>query len=123
MEPAWYEIARTPDIVAYLDTARVDRISERARRVWFRFVYTLPMQIGDDTTARFKATEAREEIDCDLEQAKDLELRMETVSGLTTGAPTPDLNWKTFEEHPLGSGVFLVACRATGAMVRRPRGA
>jgi hypothetical protein len=114
----WYQILRTPQIVAYLDTGRVERISSTRRRVWFRFVYTDPIAVGRDTT-HYRATEAREEIDCQAQRARGLELRMETVSGASVGVPTPDADWQPFATHPLNSGVFLVACRATGSPVRR----
>ena len=117
--PAWYEIARTPQMVAYLDTARVQRISTHGRRVWFRFVYSEPMQIGGDTTTAYRATEVREEIDCQTERVRGLEMKIETVDGSIVGAPTPDGDWQTFQQHPFNSGVFLVACRATGSPVIR----
>jgi hypothetical protein len=114
---SWFEIARTPDIVAYLDTARIEHVTETVSRVWLRFVYTTPMQIGSDTTGPLKASEVRDEIDCQEQQAKDLEMRVETVAGIVSRTPTSEAIWRPFNEHPLGSGVFLVACRASGSMV------
>src|SRR4051812_30333862 len=60
----WYEIARTPEIVAYLDTARVERPKPGIARIWFRFSYATPMTVGSDTTVKYSATEARVELDC-----------------------------------------------------------
>ncbi len=120
---SWFEIARTPDIVAYVDTSRIEHVDSSTSRVWLRFVYTTPLQIGNDTTQRLKATEVRDEIDCRAQRAKDLEMGLETENGITSRSPTPESGWKSFREHPLGDGVFLVACRAAGSMVRVSGGA
>jgi len=114
----WYEIARTPQIVAYLDTSRMDRSSAGTARIWFRFVYANPMTVGSDTTTEYRASEAREELDCANRRTKDLELRMETTTGLATGTPFSNPQWKSIDTHPLNFGVFLVACRALGTPIR-----
>ena len=113
----WYEIARTPQIVAYLDTARVERPNPDIARIWFRFSYTTPMTIGSDTTVKYSATEAREELDCRGRRTKQLEIRMETVGGISSGSPSPASPWASIDTHPLGVGVFLVACRAVGTPI------
>jgi hypothetical protein len=115
----WYEILRAPTITAYLDTGRIERPSRLITRVWFRFVYPAPITIGDDTVTHYRATEAREELDCHLRRARDLELRLESVQGAAVGSPIPGGKWQPFDKHPLGSGVFLVACKATGSPVRK----
>lgn len=110
----WYEIARTPAIVAYLDTARVERLPGGIARIWFRFVYATAMTIGADTSTKYAASEVREELDCANRQTKDLEMRMETTAGVSAAAPVPNADWQPIESHALNSGVFLVACRALG---------
>ena len=110
----WFEIARTPEIVAYFDTARVERLPDDVARIWFRFVYATPMTIGTDTSTHFAASEIREELDCARRRTKDLEMRMETTSGVSTGTPVPSAQWQPIDSHVLNSGVFLVACRALG---------
>jgi hypothetical protein len=110
----WYEVARTPAIAAYLDTARVERLTGGVARIWFRFVYGTPMTIGADTSTRYAATEVREELDCGNRRTKDLEMRMETTAGVSAAAPVPNADWQPIASHALNSGVFLVACRALG---------
>ena len=110
----WYEIARTPAIVAYLDTARVERLPDGVARIWFRFVYGAPMTIGADTSTTYAASEVREELDCGNRRTKDLEIRMETTAGVSAAAPVPSADWQPIDSHALNSGVFLVACRALG---------
>lgn len=110
----WYEVARTPAIVAYLDTARVERLAGGVARIWFRFVYGTPMTIGADTSTKYAATEVREELDCANRRTKDLEMRMETTAGVSAAAPVPNADWQPIDSHALNSGVFLVACRALG---------
>jgi hypothetical protein len=119
----WYEIARTPAIVAYLDTARVERPAAGVARIWFRFAYATPMTVGADTATAYAASEAREELDCANRRTKDLELRLETTTGIATGSPLPTPAWKPIDTHPLGSGVFLVACRALGTPIPSKAGA
>jgi surface-adhesin protein E len=113
----WYEIARTPEIVAYLDTARIERPTSGTARIWFRFSYATPMTVGSDTTVNYRATEAREELDCHERRTKQLEIRMETVGGISTGSPSAESTWNSIDTHPLGVGVFLVACRALGTPI------
>jgi len=110
----WYEIARTPEIVAYLDTARVEPLPDGSARIWFRFVYGTPMTIGADTSTKYAASEVREELDCGNRRTKDLELRMETTAGVSAASPVPNADWQSIDTHALNSGVFLVACRALG---------
>ena len=112
--PGWYEIARTPEIAAYLDTGRIERAGDGVSRVWFRFRYVTPITLGHDTSTHYAAMETRQELDCAHRRTRGLELRMETSTGITTGAPTPDTAWSSIDTHVLNSGVFLVACRATG---------
>lgn len=113
----WYEIARTPEIVALLDTARIERTPEGTARIWFRFVYDAPTTLGDDTTVKYSAMEAREEIDCVNRRTKDLEMRMETTTGMSTGSPFPTPAWQSIDTHPMNSGIFLVACRTLGTPI------
>ena len=120
---AWYEIARTPAIVAYLDTARVERPTAGVARIWFRFTYATPMTVGIDTTASYAASEVREELDCANRRTKDLELRMESTAGISTGSPLPAPAWQSIDTHPLNSGIFLVACRALGTPIPPKPGA
>jgi hypothetical protein len=110
----WYEIARTPAIVAYLDTARMERLPNGVARVWFRFVYGSPMTIGTDTVTKYAGSEVREELDCANRRTKDLEMRMETTTGVSASAPIAVSDWQPIDSHALNSGVFLVACRALG---------
>lgn len=121
--PEWYEIARTPDITAYVDTGRIERVDAEVSRVWLRFVFTEPTLVGSDSTAPLRATEAKAAIDCCGERAMNLEMAIETVSGMRSAAPTPEATWMAFKDHPLGDGVFLVACRAAGTVVQREAGA
>jgi hypothetical protein len=109
----WFEIARTPDIVALLDTSRIERLGEGHAKVWYRFVYTHPIRLGSDTT-QYAAAEAREELDCLTRRTRDVAVRMETVAGVSAASPTPDVGWIAFDKHPLNSGVFFVGCRAIG---------
>jgi hypothetical protein len=113
----WYEIVRTRHVVAYLDTARVERPTAGVARIWFRFAYATPMSIGPETRIEYGASEAREELDCANRRAKDLELRMETTNGVSTAAPAPPQEWRSIDTHPLNSGVFLVACRFLGTPI------
>lgn len=110
----WFEIARTQFIAAYLDTSRVERLPGDVRRVWFRFVFTEPMSFAPDTAARYRAFESRQEMDCQQQRTRDLELKLETVDSVTAASTTPDGAWKPFADHPWNSPVFLVACRSTG---------
>jgi hypothetical protein len=120
---AWYEFLRTPTIVAYLDTARIERVQPAAVRIWFRFAYAEPMTIGADTTEKFAMTEAREELDCAGRRTKDLEFRMKSLSGAWVGVPMPEPKWTALDVHPFNSGIFLVACRALGTPIpARPGG-
>jgi surface-adhesin protein E len=113
-EPGWYEIARTPGIVAYLDTARLDRLGEGRARVWFRFAYSKPYTPSNDTSVHYEATETRQELDCLHRQTRGLELRMQATGGVAVGVPAPDTIATSIDTHPLNSGVFLVACRVIG---------
>jgi hypothetical protein len=123
VKAAWYEIVRTPGITAYLDTARVDRLAGGVARIWFRFRYAEPMIFGTDSTTKYSATEAREELDCAGRRTRDLELRTETTTGITAGAPFVSPPWQSIDTHALNSGVFLVACRALGTPIAaRPGG-
>jgi hypothetical protein len=110
----WYEVARTPAIVAYLDTARVERLAGGVARIWFRFVYGTPMTMGADTSTKYAATEVREELDCANRRTKNMEMRMETTAGVSAAAPVPNADWQPIDSHALNSGVFLAACRAVG---------
>ena len=113
----WYEIVRLPTIVGYLDTARRADGGPGPARIWFRFVYATPMPVGADTAVKYAATEAREELDCGGRRTKDLEVRLVTPSGISTGAPMPTPTRKPIDTHPLNSGVFLVAYRALGTPI------
>lgn len=111
----WYEIARTPEIAAYLDTARIDRVRPGRARVWFRFHYTQPYVPSTDTATKFEAIETRQELDCNTRRTRGLEMRMQVVGGqVSVGVPAPDTSWSSIDTHPLNSGVFLVACRVIG---------
>jgi hypothetical protein len=112
----WYEIVRSPQIVAFLDTARVERLGTGHARIWFRFVYGTPTTIGTDTT-RYRAMEAREEVDCPQRRTRDLEMRMESMGGIFVGSLTPEAPWQSIDTHALNSGVFLVACRSIGHQI------
>ena len=116
--PGWYEIARTPEIVAYIDTARVEKRPEGVARVWFRFHYLTPIQLGKDTATKYAAAETRQEVDCPHRRTRGLETRLETTTGLSAASPTPDTAWSSIDTHILNSGIFLVACRATGHPIR-----
>ncbi len=118
----WHEVARTPDVIVYLDTGRVETPSRATRRVWFRSQYFVRLALGTDS-ARFTASEVREEVDCGERRARDLEARLETPEGETVAAPVPDAEWRTFEEHTLPAWLFDIACRATGFRSSRDRGA
>ena len=115
----WYEILRTGEIIGYLDTARIERVSEGRARVWFRFVYPTPMTVGSDTT-RYRALEVREDVDCPQRRARELEMRFESIAGASAGSPMPDAQSGPIDTHPMNSGVFFVACRTIGhPLVRR----
>jgi len=113
-EPGWYEIARTPGIVAYLDTARVDRLADGRARIWFRFHYLVPYVASNDPSVKYEAAETRQDLDCVRRRTRGLELRMQAAGGIAVAVPTPDTAWSSMDTHPLNSGVFLVACRAIG---------
>lgn len=113
-EPGWYEIARAPGIVAYLDTARVERLGEGQARVWFRFAYLQPYTPSNDTSVHYEASETRQELDCVNRKTRGLELRMQATGGVAVGVPAPDTSAQSIDTHPLNSGVFLVACRTIG---------
>jgi len=112
--PGWREIARTPSLVAFIDTARVDRPTPSATRVWFRFEYVVPLVIRGDSTIQYRASETHEEIDCAHRRTRDLAMRLESVEGVTGGAPFPDSTAQSVDGHPLGSGMFVAACRTLG---------
>lgn len=112
--PGWYEIARAPKIVAYLDTARLDRYGDGRARVWFRFQYMPPITLGGDTTTKYEAVETRQDLDCPNRRTRGLELRMQATGGVAVGVPAPDTVAQSIDTHPLNSGVFLVACRTIG---------
>lgn len=113
---AWYQVAQTPQIIAYLDTAHIERAGKGVSRIWMRFVYTPPISMAPDTTT-YQATETRQELDCANRRTRGLELRMIAVSGAVGGSPTPDSPWTSIDTHPLGSGMFLVACRVAGTAI------
>jgi len=113
-EPGWYEIARAPGIVAYLDTARLERLGEGRARVWFRFEYLEPFTPSNDTSVHYEASETRQELDCVNRRTRGLELRMQATGGVAVGVPAPDTIAQSIDTHPLNSGVFLVACRTIG---------
>lgn len=112
--PGWREIARTPSLVAFIDTVRVDRPTPSAMRVWFRFEYVVPLVIRGDSTIQYRASETHEEIDCAHRRTRDLAMRLESVEGVTGGAPFPDSTAQSVDGHPLGSGMFVAACRTLG---------
>ena len=112
--PGWREIARTPSLVALIDTVRVDRPTPTTARVWFRFEYVVPLVIKGDSTILYRASETHEEIDCARRRTRDLAMRLESVEGVTGGAPFPDAVEQPVDGHPLGSGMFVAACRALG---------
>ena len=120
---SWYEIARTPAVVAYLDTARIERTAAGPARIWFRFVFDTPMTVGSDTTVRYTSMEEYEELNCASRLAKDLEQRMETTAGVQTRTRWPTPIWRSIEAHPMHSGIFLVACQALGTPVPARPGA
>lgn len=93
--------------MAHLDTARVERLVSGAARLWFRFAYATPMSVGADVTVKYAAWEAREELDCADCRIKDLEVRLETTTGVSTGTPVPNPDWNPTDTHPLNSGVFF----------------
>jgi hypothetical protein len=109
----WLEIARTSDIAVYLDTARIERVAGSFPKLWYRFVYIKPFTIGQDTTL-YSASDVQEEVDCQLRRTKMLVIRMETVSGVSVAAPTPDLKWRDMATDPMHSGISYVGCRALG---------
>jgi len=113
-EAGWYEIARAPGIVAYLDTARIERYAEGRARIWFRFAYLQPIAIGADTSVHYEAAETRQDLDCTQRRTRGLELRMQATGGVAVGVPAPDSVAQLIDTHPLNSGVFLVACRVIG---------
>lgn len=121
-DPGWYEIARTPQIIAYLDTARLDRYGDGRARVWFRFQYMPPITLGSDTTTRYEAMETRQDLDCPNRRTRGLELRMQAAGGIAVGVPAPDTVWQSIDTHPLNSGVFLVACRTVTGHPISPHG-
>ena len=118
--PGWYEIARAPGIVAYLDTARLDRYAAGHARIWFRFAYQQPYVMNG---VRYEAMETRQDLDCTTRRTRGLELRMQATGGVAVGVPTPDTAWTAIDTHPLNSGVFLVACRTIGHPIPPRRGA
>lgn len=81
------------------------------------------MTVGTDSSVKYAASEAREELDCTNRGTRDLELRMQTTTGMATGSPFPNPQWKPIDDHPLGSGVFLIACRALGTPIAARPGA
>lgn len=114
----WAEIARTPALAAFIDTARIARPAAGLTRVWFRFEYAVPQTAGSDTTIRYRATEAQQDIECAQRRTRDVAMRLETTDGISAGAPFPPGGaWKSFDGHALGTGVFLVTCRALGEAV------
>lgn len=120
--PGWYEIARAPQIIAYLDTARLDRYGKERARVWFRFQYTPPITLRPDTITKYEAVETRQDLDCPNRRTRGLELRMQAVGGVAAGVPAPDTAWQPIDTHPLNSGVFLVACRTITGRPYPPHG-
>ena len=112
--PGWREIARTPSLVALIDTVRVDHPAPDKARVWFRFEYVVPLVIAGDSTIRYSASETHEEIDCARRRTRDLAMRLESVEGVAGGAPFPNPTEQPIDGHPLGSGMFVAACRALG---------
>ena len=115
--PGWREIARTLSLVALIDTVRVDRPTPAKTRVWFRFEYVVPLVIGGDSTIRYRASETHEEIDCARRRTRDLAMRLESVEGVAGGAPFQNAVEQPIDEHPLGAGMFVAACRALGQSV------
>jgi hypothetical protein len=113
-QPGWYEIARAPGIVAYLDTARLERLGNGRARIWFRFAYLQPYTASNDTSVHYEASETRQELDCVNRTTRGLELRMQATGGVAVGVPAPDTVATSIDTHPLNSGVFLVACRVIG---------
>lgn len=119
----WLEIARTPGVIGYLDTTRVQRDSGGSALIWFRFVYTTPMTVGADTSVKYAASEMHERLDCVKRRAKDLALELERTNGADSTAPFQDPQWTSIDTHPLGAAVFVVACRTLGTPIpaRRDR--
>lgn len=117
----WMEIARTPESVFYLDTARIERPADGAPRIWYRFVWLKGFTMGTDTT-HYSASEVYEELDCKLARTKMLQVRMEVGNGVSVAAPTPDLKWRDIATDPMHSGISKISCRALGTPLPTPRG-
>ena len=113
----WQMITRTPNLVAYIDTARVDRTTLGVARIWFRVAYAKPTTFGTNTKEQYLVMEAREELDCADRRTKDLELRLEKTDGIWIGIPLPPPAWESIDTHPLNSGVFLFACGVLGTPI------
>lgn len=109
----WYEIARLPEAVVYLDTARIERPSGSSPRIWYRYVWPKGFTMESDTN-KYTASEVYEELDCKLARTKILQIRMEVSNGMSVGAPTPDLQWRDIATDPMHSGVSVVSCRVLG---------
>ena len=92
----------------------MQRESDGASQIWFRFVYPTPMTVGKDTSVNYAASELHEQLDCANRRTKDLALDLESMTGARSTTPAQDPQWKSIDEHPLGVAVFVVACRTLG---------
>jgi hypothetical protein len=117
---AWTPIARTAAVTASIDTTRMERTTDGAARLWYRFAFATPLALGDAAASRFEATEMRMEVDCRGQRVRTLTLRMESTEGVQADVPASDSAWRTFAAHPMGAGIFVPACAALGVPLPAP---
>ena len=109
-ESRWKLFWRTPDIVVWIDSARIDSTRvDKMVGVWLRFDYAQPQALDDMVYAQSQIQVA---IDCHAEKVRDLALRLYGSDGRPLGPESDKVppGVFSFADHPFGHGTFKGIC-------------
>jgi hypothetical protein len=110
---SWLLLLEVPQLKEYVDTSRVERISEDVRRVAVRFVYSDPQHLPGEPTVLYTSLEMAIDLNCHGQMARDytpqrfdaVGTALDSVSGTV-----PMTDWHPFHNAVLGSASYAAVC-------------
>jgi hypothetical protein len=110
----WVPIVNSPQITVLVDTSRLSKI-EQVTRLWLRFEYAVPQPKLKSTRGPYASSEVQEEVNCQQQQARDLQLRLLGADGQVVGDTVfAASSWTTFAAHPLTPSILGPLCSQIG---------
>ena len=114
----WVPIVNSPQITILVDTSRLSQI-EHATRLWLRFEYAVPQPEMKSTRGPYASSEVQEEVNCQQQQVRDLQLRLLGADGKVVGDTLfAATSWTSFASHPLTPSILGPLC----SQIRKGRG-